>query len=295
MSDRIIRALAYGGKVNIKCIDTTNLVEEARKIHGLSPVATAALGRLLTMACLMGSDIKESEDSITLQIKADGPIGQMSAVVDSKLNVKGYVQNPNVDLPLREDGKLDVGTAVGKTGMLYIIKDIGLKEPYIGLTPLVSGEIAEDFTSYYAKSEQIPTAIALGVLVNKDGVKSAGGYKIQLMPETTNEDITRLENNLKNVKPISKLLEEEKSLEEIAELVCGDDKILTLTSNNTPQYKCDCSKERFEKGLISLGKTEIEDIINTDGKAEVVCKFCNKKYEFSSTDLEKIKLIAEQK
>ena len=289
MSDRIIRSLAYGGKVNIKCIDTTNLVEEARKIHELGPVATAALGRLLTMACLMGSDLKEIEDTITLQIKGDGPIGQMSAVVDSKMNVKGYVQNPNVDLPLRADGKLDVGGAVGKNGMLYIIKDIGLKEPYVGLTPLVSGEIAEDFTSYYANSEQVPTAIALGVLVNKDGVISAGGYKIQLMPEATDEDITRLENNLRNIEPISKLLEDKKSLEEIAELVCGDDKMLTLLNDITPKYSCNCSKERMEKGLISLGKKEIDDIINTEGKAEIVCKFCNKKYVFSKEDLQQIK------
>lgn len=289
MADRIIRSLAYGGKVNIKCIDTTNLVEEARKIHGLGPVATAALGRLLTMACLMGSDIKEENDTVTLQIKGNGPIGQMSAVVDSKLRVKGYVQNPNVDLPLRADGKIDVGGAVGKNGMLYIIKDIGLKEPYVGLTPLVSGEIAEDFTSYYANSEQVPTAIALGVLVNKDGVISAGGYKIQLMPEATDEDITRLENSLNKIEPISKLLEDKKSLEEIAELVCGDDKLLTLLNDVTPEYHCDCSKDRMERGLISLGKKEIDDIINTEGMAEIVCKFCNKKYVFSKEELEKIK------
>ena len=242
MSDRIIRALAYSGKVNIKCIDTTNLVEEARKTHDLSPLATAALGRLLTMGCLMGSDIKEKDDTITLQIKSDGPIGQMNVVVDSKLNAKGYVQNPSVDLPLRADGKLDVGSAVGKNGMLYIIKDIGLKEPYVGLTPLVSGEIAEDFTSYYAKSEQIPTAIALGVLVNKDGVVSAGGYKVQVMPDATDEDIAKLEEAVRSIKPISKLLEEKKSLEEIAEKVCGDVKILTLVSDLVPEYHCEDRK-----------------------------------------------------
>lgn len=289
MSDRIIRALAYSGKVNIKCIDTTNLVEEARKIHDLSPLATAALGRLLTMGCLMGSDIKEKDDTITLQIKADGPIGQMNVVVDSRLKAKGYVQNPKVDLPLREDGKLDVGGAVGKNGMLYIIKDIGLKDPYVGLTPLVSGEIAEDFTSYYAKSEQIPTAIALGVLVNKDGVVSAGGYKVQVMPDATDEDIAKLEEAVRSIKPISKLLEEKTSLEEIAEKVCGDDKILTLVSDLVPEYVCDCSRERMEKGIISLGTKEIDDIINTDGKAEATCKFCNKKYSFTKEELEKLK------
>ena len=289
MSDRIIRALAYNGKVNIKCVDTTELVEEARKIHGLSPVATAALGRLLTMACLMGNDLKDVDNSITLQVKADGPIGQMSVVVDGNLNVKGYVQNPNVDLPLRSDGKLDVGGAVGKNGMLYIVKDIGLKEPYVGISPLVSGEIAEDFTSYYATSEQVPTAIALGVLVNKDGVKSAGGYRIQLMPEATEEDIARLEESLKNIKPISALLEEEKSLEEIAEQACGDDKLFILLQNIAPQYRCDCSKDRIERGLISLGAQELDNIINTDGHAEIVCNFCKKAYNFSKDDLEKLK------
>lgn len=289
MSDRIIRALAYNGKVNIKCVDTTELVEEARKIHGLSPVATAALGRLLTMACLMGNDLKDVDNSITLQVKADGHIGQMSVVVDGNLNVKGYVQNPNVDLPLRSDGKLDVGGAVGKNGMLYIVKDIGLKEPYVGISPLVSGEIAEDFTSYYATSEQVPTAIALGVLVNKDGVKSAGGYRIQLMPEATEEDIARLEESLKNIKPISALLEEEKSLEEIAEQACGDDKLFILLQNIAPQYRCDCSKDRIERGLISLGAQELDNIINTDGHAEIVCNFCKKAYNFSKDDLEKLK------
>ena len=289
MSDRIIRALAYNGKVNIKCVDTTELVEEARKIHGLSPVATAALGRLLTMACLMGNDLKDVDNSITLQVKADGPIGQMSVVVDGNLNVKGYVQNPNVDLPLRSDGKLDVGGAVGKNGMLYIVKDIGLKEPYVGISPLVSGEIAEDFTSYYATSEQVPTAIALGVLVNKDGVKSAGGYRIQLMPEATEEDIARLEESLKNIKPISALSEEETSLEEIAEQACGDDKLFILLQNIAPQYRCDCSKDRIERGLISLGAQELDNIINTDGHAEIVCNFCKKAYNFSKDDLEKLK------
>ena len=213
----------------------------------------------------------------------------MNVVVNSKLDIKGYVTNPNVDLPIREDGKLDVGGAVGKDGMLYIIKDIGLKEPYIGLTPLVTGEIAEDFTSYYAKSEQIPTAIALGVLVNKDGVVSAGGYKIQVMPDATDEDITKLENAVKSIDPISKLLGDKKSLEEIAELACGDDKILTLISDLVPKYVCDCSRDRIERGLISLGQKEIDNIISTDGKAEVECKFCHKKYEFSAEDLTKLK------
>ncbi len=288
MKDRIIKCLAYEGKVSIKCINSTNLVEEARKIHDLSPVTTAALGRLLTMGSLMGSNLKKDDDKITLQIKSNGPIETMIVVADKLADVKGYIKNPNVDISLKPDGKLDVGTAVGKDGMLYIIKDIGLKEPYVGLTPLVSGEIAEDFTEYFAKSEQIPTAVALGVLVDKNGVKSAGGYIVQLMPDATNEDIIRLEENLKNIAPISKLLEEEKSLEEIAELISGDDKLIILGDDVNPKYKCNCSQGRMERGLISLGKSELEDMINTDEKAEIVCRFCKKQYKFSKGDLQKL-------
>lgn len=288
MKDRIIKCLAYEGKVSIKCINSTNLVEEARKIHDLSPVTTAALGRLLTMGSLMGSNLKEDDDKITLQIKSNGPIETMIVVADKLGDVKGHIKNPNIDIPLKPNGKLDVGTAVGKDGMLYIIKDIGLKDPYVGLTPLVSGEIAEDFTEYFAKSEQIPTAVALGVLVDKNGVKSAGGYIVQLMPDATNEDITKLEDNLKNIAPISKLLEEEKSLEEIAEMISGDDKLIILGDDVNPKYKCDCSQNRMESGLISLGKSELEDIINTDEKAEIVCRFCKKQYNFSKEDLQKL-------
>lgn len=288
MKDRIIKCLAYEGKVSIKCINSTNLVEEARKIHDLSPVTTAALGRLLTMGSLMGSNLKEDDDKITLQIKSNGPIETMIVVADKLGDVKGHIKNPNIDIPLKPNGKLDVGTAVGKDGMLYIIKDIGLKDPYVGLTPLVSGEIAEDFTEYFAKSEQIPTAVALGVLVDKNGVKSAGGYIVQLMPDATNDDITKLEDNLKNIAPISKLLEEEKSLEEIAEMISGDDKLIILGDDVNPKYKCDCSQNRMESGLISLGKSELEDIINTDKKAEIVCRFCKKQYNFSKEDLQKL-------
>lgn len=289
MEDKIISFLAYEGKVNIKCINSTNLVEEARKIHDLSPVTTAALGRMLTMGSLMGSNLKEDDEQITLQIKSNGPIDTMSVVADKKANVKAYIKNPNVDLPLKSNGKLDVGSAVGKDGMLYIIKDIGLKEPYVGLTPLVSGEIAEDFTEYFAKSEQIPTAIALGVLVDKDGVKSAGGYIVQLMPDATEEDITKLEQNLRAIPPISKLLEENKSLEDIAGLITGDGMLFMVGEDLLPKYKCDCKKSRIEKGLISLGEKELDSIINTDGKAEVVCRFCKKVYNFSKEELEKLK------
>ena len=289
MEDKIISFLAFDGKVNIKCISSTNLVEEARKIHDLSPVTTAALGRLLTMGSLMGSNLKEDNDKITLQIKSNGPIDTMIVVSDKNGDVRGYIKNPSIDLPLKSNGKLDVGTAVGKDGMLYIIRDIGLKEPYVGLTPLVSGEIAEDFTEYFAKSEQVPTAIALGVLVDKNGVKSAGGYIVQLMPDATEEDISILEKNLSQIPPISKMLENNMSLEDIAGMITGDGMLFMVGEDLFPKYKCDCKKNRIENGLISLGKKELDDIINTDGKAEVECKFCKKKYTFSKEDLEKLK------
>lgn len=289
MQDRIINCLAYEGKVSIKCINSTNLVEEAREKHDLTPVTTAALGRLLTIGSLMGSSLKDENDKVTLQIKSNGPIDTIIVVASKDASVKGYVKNPNIDVPLKQNGKLDVGAAVGKDGMLYIIKDIGLKEPYIGLTPLVSGEIAEDFTEYYAKSEQIPTAIALGVLVDKNGVRSAGGYIVQLMPGASEEEITRLEQNLRAMPPISKLLEENKTLEDIAGMITGDGMVFMLGEDLIPEYKCDCKKSRIEKGIISLGEKEIDNIINTDGHAEVVCKFCKKSYDFSRDDLEKMK------
>ena len=288
MEGRIIKFLAYEGRALVKCIDSTNIVEEARKIHDLSPTVTAALGRLLTMTSMMGADLKEIEDSITVQIKGDGLAGTLTAVTDSNGNVKGYVTNPLVELPLNEVGKLDVSKAVGKNGMMYIIKDIGLKDPYVGMTPIISGEIAEDFTNYFAKSEQTPTVVALGVLVDKNGVKKAGGYQIYLMPDAKEEDIENIEAAIKKADTISKMLNDEISLEQIAKIVTGDNDIKIIDDTIKPEYKCDCSREKIEKGLIAIGEKEIQDIINTDGKAETVCQFCNKKYHFNKEELEKL-------
>lgn len=288
MEGRIIKFLAYEGRALVKCIDSTNIVEEARKIHDLSPTVTAALGRLLTMTSMMGADLKEIEDSITVQIKGDGLAGTLTAVTDSNGNVKGYVTNPLVELPLNEVGKLDVSKAVGKNGMMYIIKDIGLKDPYVGMTPIISGEIAEDFTNYFAKSEQTPTVVALGVLVDKNGVKKAGGYQISLMPDAKEEDIENIEAAIKNADTISKMLNDEISLEQIAKIVTGDNNIKIIDDTIKPEYKCDCSREKIEKGLIAIGEKELQDIINTDGKAETVCQFCNKKYQFNKEELEKL-------
>lgn len=287
MKDRIIDCLAHNGKVSIKCISSKNIVEEARKIHNLSPTASAALGRLLTITSIMGYELKAEEATVTNQIKGEGPIGILTAVADKKGYVKGYVGNPNVDMPLKENGKLDVGKAVGKKGMLYIIKDLGVGNPYVGMTPIVSGEIAEDFTNYFATSEQTPTVIALGVLVDKNGIKSAGGYKLTLMPDATDEEISIIEKQIKDIEPISKMLNENKSLEEVAKLVTGDQNLQILEGSN-PEYKCNCSREKCEKGLIAIGKQELENIINEEEKIEIVCNFCNSKNIFTRDELQKI-------
>lgn len=282
----IKKYLALDGKVNIICAETTDLVEEARKIHDLSPVATAALGRVLTIGAIMSTRIK-GEDSITLQIKGNGPIGNVVCVFDGKQNIKGYVGEPLVDLPIREDGKLDVGGAVGKEGFLYVIRDMGLKEPYIGISPLVSGEIAEDFTKYFAESEQTPSAVALGVLVDKDGVKKAGGYLLTLMPDATEEDIKHIEDALKNVDPVTKMLDKNMSLQQIAENVTNDDNLMVMVGEIKPKYHCDCSKERFIKNLQKLGEDDIKHLFEEQETIETVCQFCNKKYEFKMEEIKK--------
>ena len=287
--DKIIRCLAHNGKVNVRCIRSTNIVEEARKLHDLSPTATAALGRLLTITSLLGKEMKDEKGTITTQVKGNGPIGSMTAVADNNGNVKGYVINPQLDLPLNPaNGKLNVGEAVGKEGMIYIIKDIGLKEPYVGMTPIVSGEIAEDFTNYFATSEQTPTVVALGVLVDKNGVRAAGGYLITLMPDAGEEEIVKIEEALKKADNISKMLDDDKELVEIAEAVTGDMNLMYFEDDIIPEYRCNCSRDKMENNLISIGKDDINDIIKKDGKAELVCHFCNKKYLFTEEDLRKL-------
>ena len=288
--DKIQKFLAYNGKINITCVSTTELVEKAREVHDLSPVATAALGRCLTMGTLIASGFKGEEDTITLQIKGNGPIGNITVTADSKGRTRGYVTNPQVDVPLREDGKLNVGKAVGNEGFLYVIKDIGLKEPYIGMSKLVSGEIAEDFSSYYYTSEQKNTAVALGVLVNKDGVKSAGGFIVSCMPDATEDELFILENRIQEAKPISQMLDENMSLLDIAKDITGDINIKVLEQEERkPKYECNCSREKMEKALISIGKEELNKIIEEDKQAEIVCHFCNEKYKFSEEELRMIR------
>lgn len=286
--DKIERFLAYNGKINIVCIKATDLVEEARKIHDLSPVVTAALGRTLIISAIMGANLKGEQDKLTVQINGDGPIGKIIVSADSNAKVKGYVQNTKVDIPLREDGKLNVGAAVGKNGFLYVIKDIGLKEPYNGMSKLISGEIAEDFTNYFYTSEQTNSAVALGVLVDKNGVKSAGGYMVSCMPDATEDELFILEERIKEAKPISQMLDENMTLEEIAKDLTGDINIKKLDNEIIPKYECDCSKEKMERALNSIGKEELKNIIEEDKKAEIICHFCNKKYIFNEEELKKL-------
>lgn len=288
MQDKIMKFLAYEGKISIICASTTELVEKARQTHDLSPVATAAFGRLLTITAIMGNEMKGEKNKLTIQMKGNGPLGTMLTTANNFPIVKGYVSNPIVDMPLNDIGKLDVGGAVGNTGFINVIKDLGEKEPYVGICPIISGEIAEDFAEYYAKSEQKNTAVSLGVLVDKDGVKSAGGYIITPMPDATEEEISKVEQEIFKAGAISKMLDNKLSLIDIAKKITGDEKVQILEENITPIYKCDCSREHMADGLATLNKTVLKEIIEQDGKAELTCHFCNKKYNFSKEELETI-------
>lgn len=286
MSDIIVRGTNIEGTMRVYCAVTTELVNEAQKIHDTYPIATAAIGRTLTGAALMGvSSLKNDTDSITVQIKGDGELGNLVAVSDCKGQVRGYVENPYVERPLNDNGKLDVGGAVGK-GFLNIIKDFGMKEPYIGQVPLVSGEIAEDLTSYYSISEQIPSCIALGVLVDTDGsVIAAGGFMIQLMPGATDEMADALMETIENLDSVTTMIKNGMSAEDMFFKVSEGFSMLMENAVITPSYKCTCSKERMERALISIGKTELETLIEEDGHAELCCRFCNNKYDFTKDEL----------
>lgn len=290
MKDKIIKFLAYNGKVSVICSSTKNLVEKARNIHDLTPTTTAVMGRVLTVASMMAvSNIKEGNDKLTIQINGRGPVGQIVVVANNSPEVKAYMQDTKVELPLKENGKIDVGRAVGVDGFLNILTQNSITSAsYNGMVPLVSGEIAEDFAEYFLKSQQKPSAVALGVLVDKNGVKSSGGYIVTLMPDATDEIAEKLEASIMKAKTISKLLEENTSLEDIAKIITGDEDIEIIEDDIEPVYNCDCSKENFENGLISLGKDEIKNIIEEDGHADIECHFCHKKYMFTKEDLEKI-------
>ncbi|WP_265447280.1 Hsp33 family molecular chaperone HslO [Acetivibrio straminisolvens] len=287
MEDYIVRATAGEGTIRAIAAATTNMVKEAQKVHGLSPLATVALGRTMTAAAMMSTSLKEEKAAITLQIKGDGPIGGIVAVSDSSANIKGYVHNPLVYLPLNSKGKYDVAGAVG-SGYLNVIKDLGLKEPYVGYVDLISGEIAEDITYYYVYSEQIPTVTALGVLTNATQiVVSSGGFILQLMPGADEETISFIENKISTIPPVSELLAKGRSPEEIIDMILAE-KDVKIIDKSPCRYFCNCSRERMERNIMTLGKEEIMSMINEDHGAEAHCHFCNRKYWFSEEDLLKL-------
>lgn len=287
MSDYIIRATAADSQIRAFASTTRELVEHARITHGLSPVGTAALGRLLTAAGMMGTMMKGDKDLLSIIINADGPMGKTGVTADSKANVKGYISTPEFQNPPNYFGKLDVGGAIGN-GTLRVIKDMGLKEPYVGTVGLITGEIAEDLTYYFATSEQIPTSVGLGVLMNKDNtVRQAGGFIVQLMPFASDEIIDRLEANIKDISSVTSMLDKGMSPEDILRQVL-DGFDLEITDTMPTQYYCNCSKERVSKALISVGRNELKSMISDGKEIEVNCHFCNTNYIFSVEELKEL-------
>ena len=298
---KVVTAIDKSGSYRVYLTISTDMVEEARKIHNTTPLAAAGLGRVLTGAGLMGLLLKNESDKLTVLFKGDGPAQQILATANAQGQVKGYIANPDVDLPLREDGKLDVGGSLG-IGQLTVIKDLGLKEPYIGKIDLATGEIAEDLTMYYFISEQQNTAISLGVMVDTDySVKHAGGMIIQMLPFFANEAVDALENMLNNMKPITTLIEEvtaagsgkteEGLVHDLLDVIFKDmpeEYQVTAMETREMHWECDCSMERLEKVLMTVGVEDLRQIIEEDGQAEMVCQFCCKKYHFDKEHLEKI-------
>lgn len=287
MKDYLVRATAANAQIRAFAVTSRALVEEARRIHNTSPVVTAGLGRLLTAAAMMGSMLKGEKDVLTMQIHCDGPVRGLTVNADAHANVKGAALEPQVMLPPNALGKLDVGGAVGN-GILSVIKDMGLKEPYVGQTQIQTGEIAEDLTYYFATSEQVPSAVGLGVLMEKDNtVKQAGGFIIQLMPFVEDAVIERLEENLKKIRPVTVMLDEGNTPEQMLEMVL-DGFSVEVTDTMPTAFICDCSKERVEKALVSLGRKELQEMIDEGQGITVNCHFCDKDYKFYMDDLKEL-------
>ncbi len=287
MEDYLVRAIAANGQVRAFAAYTKNTVETARQVHNTSPVVTAGLGRLLTAGAMMGSMMKGDRDVLTIKAEGSGPVGHYLVTADSKGNVKGYAANPNVILPANAAGKLDVGGSLG-VGLLTVIKDLGLKEPYTGTCELISGEIAEDLTYYFASSEQTPSSVGLGVLMTKDNtVNVAGGFIIQLMPDATEETISIVEEKISTIKSVTSMLENGLDPEGIINLILGglDPEIL---DKMPVRFYCNCSKERVSKALIAIGRKELDNIIADNEPIEVKCHFCNKAYNFTVDELKKL-------
>ncbi|MFC5602200.1 Hsp33 family molecular chaperone HslO [Sporosarcina koreensis] len=285
MTDYLIKALAFEGTIRAYAVNSTNAVGEAQKKHHVWPTATAALGRTMTAGLMMGAMLK-GDDKLTVKIEGNGPAGPIVVDADAHGDVRGYITNPHTHFDLNEQGKLDVRRAVGTEGMLTVVKDLGLRDFFTGQVPIVSGEIAEDFTQYFVVSEQVPSAVALGVLVNPDNtVKAAGGFIIQVMPGATEETISLLEQKLANVEPISRMIDRGLTPEEVLGEVLGKDNVEILEKMDVA-FRCNCSKERFGNAIIGLGEQEIRDMIDEDGQAEAECHFCLEKYLFTKEELE---------
>ncbi|MEC0066289.1 Hsp33 family molecular chaperone HslO [Paenibacillus thiaminolyticus] len=291
MQDMLVRGTGLGGKVRIFAVRTTGLVNELQRRHGAYPTATAALGRTVTAAAMMGAMLK-GDEKLTVQVKGDGPIGQIVADANAHGEVRGYVTHPQVHLASNSQGKLDVAGAVGRSGFIHVIKDLGLKEPYRGSSPIISGELAEDFTYYFATSEQTPSAVGLGVLVDVDNsVLHAGGFIVQLLPGLTEEQIDQIEYSLSVLPPVTALLDQGMELDELVTWIISDANVM---EQMPIRFQCQCSRERVERTLISVGKGELTAMIEEDGQAEVVCHFCNEKYSFGREELEQLRDQAQQ-
>ena len=286
MRDQLVRAISKDGLIKVSAVSTRDLTERARQIHRTLPVATAALGRLLAGASMMGNALKEEAASLTLQIKGGGPLGTLLAVSDHLGNVRGTVENPGVDIPLREDGKLDVGTAVGNQGTLTVVRDLRMKEPYVGSVGLLWGEIAEDIALYFVESEQVPTACGLGVLVDRDqSVLAAGGYLVQLLPGAEDETAAQLEASLRAAGPVTELLRQDPDPEALLRRALPGLELEILEKSPIAD-RCDCSRERMERALVSLGREELRAMIDEQGGAELTCRFCDNIQRFSKEELE---------
>ncbi|WP_106769525.1 Hsp33 family molecular chaperone HslO [Paenibacillus faecalis] len=283
--DRILRGTAMGGRVRAFAVRTTNLVEDLRRRHDTFPVVTAALGRTVSAAAMMGYMLK-GDERLSIQVRGDGPIGLIAAESNARGEVRGYVNNPHVEMTNIRPGKMDVAAAVGTTGYIHVTKDLGLKEPYRGSIPIISGELAEDFTYYFAVSEQTNSAVSLGVLVSPDyTVANAGGFIIQLLPGVTDDEITELEKALSEIPPVTTLLEEGLELEDILRRILPD---VSILEESEVHFHCDCSYDRVERALISMGQEELEQMIQEDGQAEVTCHFCNEVYKFNEDELKSV-------
>ncbi|MDR0270158.1 Hsp33 family molecular chaperone HslO [Paenibacillus sp.] len=281
----LIRGTAMGGRVRAFAVRTTGLVEELRQRHDTWPTATAAMGRTLTAGAMMGAMLK-GEEKLTIQVQGDGPIGKIVVDANARGEVRGYVDEPHIHLPSNSQGKLDVAGAVGREGYLHVTKDLGLKEPYRGSVPIISGELGEDFTYYFAVSEQTPSAVGLGVLVAPDNsVIVSGGFIIQLLPGLSDEEITVIEQAVGAMPPVTSLLDQGLELEEMLRWLLPDVEIL---EHMDIKFQCKCSHERVEQTLVSLGKSELQQLIDEDGKTEVVCHFCNEAYSFNKDELQQI-------